>query len=484
MSENSVTGFVNAFRKLAVDTLSIREGSDPAATIEGIKKDMTFKGPGAWILIFSILIASIGLNANSTAVIIGAMLISPLMGPILAIGTAIGINDLEMMRRAIKNLMVAVVISLITSTIYFYLTPLNMEQSELLARTKPTILDVFVAILGGFSGIIAGSRREKSNVIPGVAIATALMPPLCTAGFGLANGMYHYFFGAFYLFFINSVFITLSTYIVVKFLRFPVKSFIDRRKYRKYQFFFSIFIAVVIMPSGVIFYQMIQETRFKIASEKFIKENTQFKGSELITQKIVYTDTLSTIDLYYMGALISKDMEFYLNDKVKSYGLTAKLDDYFPMTRKTKVRIHQQNAGSDFDEGDATKMMESYTKDIHIKLLKDIYTKNEKVIEDKDAKIKILEKEIFNMNKINADSIPIHQISKELKTLYPEVHSYGISKVMVQEWKGDALIVKEKPICFVKLPKRLPKKRTVYIDEFEKWIRVRLNNQKIDVKEI
>ncbi|ANQ51254.1 TIGR00341 family protein [Flammeovirga sp. MY04] len=484
MSENNLNGFVNAFRKLAVDTLSIREGSDPAATIEGIKKDMTFKGPGAWILIFSILIASIGLNANSTAVIIGAMLISPLMGPILAIGTAIGINDLEMMRRALKNLMIAVVISLITSTIYFYLTPLNVEQSELLARTKPTILDVFVAILGGFSGIIAGSRREKTNVIPGVAIATALMPPLCTAGFGLANGMYHYFFGAFYLFFINSVFITLSTYIVVKFLRFPVKSFIDRRKYRRYQFFFAVFIAVVIMPSAVIFYQMIQETRFKISSEKFIRENTEFKGSELITQKIIYTDSLSTIDLYYMGNPISEDMEIFLNDKIKSYGLTANIDDYFPMTRKTVVKIHQQNIGSDFDEGDASKMMEAYTKDLHIQLLKDIYTKNEKVIEDKDAKIKILEKEIFHLTQSKGDTLPIHQISKEVKTLYPEISSYGISKVQVQEWKADSLMMKEKPICFVKLPRRLPKKRSTYLNDFEKWIRVRLDNKDIDVKEI
>ncbi|NLR89931.1 TIGR00341 family protein [Flammeovirga agarivorans] len=483
MSENNVSGFMRSFRKLAVDTLSIREGSDPTATIEGIKKDMTFKGPGAWILIFSILIASIGLNANSTAVIIGAMLISPLMGPIIAVGTAIGINDLEMMRRAFKNLMIAVVISLITSTIYFSITPLNVEQSELLARTKPTILDVFVAILGGFSGIIAGSRREKSNVIPGVAIATALMPPLCTAGFGLANGMYNYFFGAFYLFFINSVFITLSTYIVVKYLRFPMKSFIDRRKYRRYQFFFGVFIAVVIMPSAVIFYQMIQETRFKIASERFITENTKFKGSELITQKVVYTDSISTIDLYYMGNRISDDMELFLNDKTRSYGLAAKDDDFFPLTKKTIIKIHQQE-GAEFGEGEATKMMEAYTKDLHIQLLKDVYTKNEELIEDKDAKIKLLEKKIYDMSKVKIDTFPVHQLSREIRLQFPDVEKYAVSKVQVQTWEGDSLMVNNLPVLLVDLGKKSHKKENEYIDQLQTWIRVRLNNKTIKVMKL
>ncbi|WP_346860462.1 DUF389 domain-containing protein [uncultured Draconibacterium sp.] len=210
-----------AIRRFLRSVLSINDGTDIPATIEGIKRDIGFRGPTAWILIFSIFIASIGLNINSTAVIIGAMLISPLMGPILGIGLSIGTNDFETLVRSLKNLGIAVSIALFTSTLYFIITPLTIEQSELLARTKPTILDVMVALFGGFAGILAGSRKEKTNVIPGVAIATALMPPLCTAGYGLATLKLSYFFGAFYLFFINSVFISLATFLVVRYLKFP-----------------------------------------------------------------------------------------------------------------------------------------------------------------------------------------------------------------------------------------------------------------------
>ena len=179
---------------------------DEMETIDYISKNVEFKGANLWILIFAILVASVGLNVNSTAVIIGAMLISPLMGPIMGVGLAAGINDFELLKKSLKNLGIAIAISIITSTIYFSFTPLNDAQSELLARTEPSIWDVLIALFGGLAGIVAGSRKEKSNAIPGVAIATALMPPLCTAGYGLATGNVYYFFGAFYLFFINSVF--------------------------------------------------------------------------------------------------------------------------------------------------------------------------------------------------------------------------------------------------------------------------------------
>ncbi|MCB0614144.1 MAG: DUF389 domain-containing protein, partial [Phaeodactylibacter sp.] len=177
-------------------------------TIEDIKKGVVFRGANLWILMFAIMVASVGLNVNSPAVIIGAMLISPLMGPIMGIGLGVGINDLELIVKAMRNLAIAVVISVLTSAAYFWISPLNDAQSELLARTSPTLWDVLIALFGGLAGIVAGSRKEKSNAIPGVAIATALMPPLCTAGFGLATAQWSYFFGAFYLFFINSVFIS------------------------------------------------------------------------------------------------------------------------------------------------------------------------------------------------------------------------------------------------------------------------------------
>ncbi|OQY04916.1 MAG: TIGR00341 family protein, partial [Bacteroidetes bacterium 4572_117] len=208
---SNIKSLIRITRKFLIEILSIKEGTDIQGTIESIKKDMVFRGITVWILIASIFIASIGLNVNSIPVVIGAMLISPLMGPILGIGLSVGTNDWDLLLRALKNFGIAIVISLITSIIYFLLTPLKEASPELIARTKPTILDVMIAIFGGMAGIVAGSRREKTNVIPGVAIATALMPPLCTAGYGIATGQFTVFFGAFYLFFINSVFIALST---------------------------------------------------------------------------------------------------------------------------------------------------------------------------------------------------------------------------------------------------------------------------------
>lgn len=200
-----VPGYLQRIWNDISNTLNIRKGADISGTIEGIKKDIDFRGPNVYILICSIIIASIGLNVNSAPAIIGAMLISPLMGPILGMGLSIGTYDWSTLKRSLHSLGIAIFVSLLTSFIYFQISPLQEIQQELLARTRPTILDVFIALFGGFAGIIAGSRKEKTNVIPGVAIATALMPPLCTAGFGLATGNYSFFLGALYLFFINSV---------------------------------------------------------------------------------------------------------------------------------------------------------------------------------------------------------------------------------------------------------------------------------------
>lgn len=480
MSESSTRNLIYAAKKLAVDTLNIREGTDPEATIEGIRKDISFKGHAAWILIFSILIASIGLNSNSTAIIIGAMLISPLMGPIIGIGTAIGIHDVDMMKRALKNLGIAVFISLATSTIYFAITPLNLEQAELLSRTKPTILDVFVAFFGGFSGIIAGSQKEKSNVIPGVAIATALMPPLCTAGYGLATGNYSYFFGAFYLFFINSVFISLSTYIVVKYLKFPVKTFIDRTRYRKYRSILVAFLIIVVSPSAIIFIKMIQEARFKIAVETFVKENTNFEGSELMTNKVTYSDSLSVIDLYYMGKKIDEAQIVFLNEMIPRYGLTAKEKELLPFTKRTEVRIHQ----GDGQQVDLDKKFEEYSNDLHVKLLKDIYTKNDEVIRDKDLKIKLLEKRIFNLTKVKNDTLPIHQISKEIHFQFPEIQKYSISNVTEQSFKGDSIMSIESPVLLLQLDSTIShgtKQSFEIAQRTQQWIRIRLANDKIKV---
>ena len=207
------------------DVFDIKEGADPNGTISSIRQNVKIKGSNVWILIAGAMLASIGLDTNSSAVIIGAMLISPLMNPILGIGLSVGINDKELLTSSLKNFVIAIIASLVTSYIYFSITPLGEPTPELQARIKPTILDVLVALFGGIAGIVATSRKEKSNAIPGVAIATALMPPICTAGFGLATNRLNFFLGAFYLFFLNAVFISLSTYLIVKYLKFPVKTF-------------------------------------------------------------------------------------------------------------------------------------------------------------------------------------------------------------------------------------------------------------------
>ena len=188
-----------------------QEKEDEQETIDSLKKGVEFRGTNLWVLIFAIFLASLGLNTNSTAVIIGAMLISPLMGPIMGFGLGLGIADFDLVKRSLRNYLTATLFSVVTATIYFLISPISEAQSELLARTSPTIYDVLIAFFGGLAGIVAGSTKSKGNVIPGVAIATALMPPLCTAGFGLATGNLSYFLGAFYLYFINTVFISLST---------------------------------------------------------------------------------------------------------------------------------------------------------------------------------------------------------------------------------------------------------------------------------
>ncbi|MBA3901048.1 MAG: DUF389 domain-containing protein, partial [Bacteroidetes bacterium] len=216
---------------------------------EAFAKNIEFRGPNLWILIFAILIASVGLNMNSNAVIIGAMLISPLMGPINGMGYSIATYNFPLFRRALKNFTFAVVASLIASTAYFALSPISTAQSELLARTSPTIYDVLIALFGGLAGIVAISSKEKGNVIPGVAIATALMPPLCTAGYGLATGNLYYFFGAFYLFTINTVFIALSSIAISQILKFPIRtiSAVDMKK--KVNSWISVVITLILIPS-------------------------------------------------------------------------------------------------------------------------------------------------------------------------------------------------------------------------------------------
>ncbi|MCH2215585.1 MAG: TIGR00341 family protein [Flavobacteriales bacterium] len=301
--------------------LSLREETDYQKTRAGIVKDVSFRGHTVYILICSIFIASIGLNLNSPAVIIGAMLIAPLMGPILGMGLALGTNDDELLAKGLKNFAVMVVISLLTSTVYFLITPLVEYQPELLARTKPTTLDIFVAIFGGVAGIVAGSRKEKSNVIPGVAIATALMPPLCTAGFGLATANWPFFFGAFYLFLLNSVFICISTLLGVRYLRFPLRKFVNQNRERKVRFYMAFVTTVVILPSLWIFWGVLRESWFKGHAEAFVAEVIKMDGTRIVNKKFVYNDSIPVIELFVFGNEIPEDTIAYWKAKLPIYGL-------------------------------------------------------------------------------------------------------------------------------------------------------------------
>ena len=293
--------------------------SDLHQTAEGIRSGAEFKGANLWVLIFAIFIASLGLNTNSTAVIIGAMLISPLMGPIIGMGLAAGISDFALMKKSLRNYAVATVISIITATLYFATSPLSEAQSELLARTSPTIYDVFIAIFGGAAGILALSTRGNTNVIPGVAIATALMPPLCTAGFGLASGNWLYFLGAFYLYFINTVFIAFATYVGVRMMKFPTKSFPDKSREKKVQRYLLTVIIVTMCPSIYMTYTIVRQTIFSANVNNFIQTEMSQMGATVISKETDYKS--QEISLTLIGRELSERQQDSLRGFLKRYHL-------------------------------------------------------------------------------------------------------------------------------------------------------------------
>lgn len=433
--------------------LSLKEGVDKENTINGIIRDVDFKGYNVYILICSIFIASIGLNVNSTAVVIGAMLISPLMGPILGIGLSVGISDFALFKRSAKSLGIATGVALATSTLYFLITPLKEEQSELLARTTPTLLDAFVAIFGGLAGIIAGSRKEKSNVVPGVAIATALMPPLCTAGYGLAIGNFSYFFGAFYLFLLNSIFISISTFVIVKYLGFPQKSFVDPVRKKTVQRYIYTAVILVLIPSGLIFWTVIQKSVFYTQANKFIIENIAFDEAEVINQKINYNDTLSTIELFVMGKTIPAEIEKNLNLRLRAYGL-----------EKTLLKIYQAKDNTSEIAGKLSQQVKSG-------ILEDLYKKNAELLEEKTNYIFQLEKQINHLKK---DTIPFLKLRKEIEIQYTDLTQFGFGfsyEVKRKNSKIDTI-----PTFLVKWQPNLSEEEMIVQEQkLSGWIEARLN---------
>lgn len=415
--KSSFSTFLSNFKKSFRSTLSIRQGTDYSGTINEVKSNIVFNGPNIWILICSIIIASIGLNLNSTAVIIGAMLISPLMGPIIGIGLSSGTNDIPLLRKSFKNFGIMVVVSLATSFAYFYFTPLGEAQSELLARTKPTLLDVMVAVFGGVAGIIAGSRSEKANVIPGVAIATALMPPLCAAGYGLAKFDIEFFSGAFYLFLLNSIFIALSTLLVVRYLKFPIASFVDPKKEKRAKRLITVATLIVIIPSGFIFWNIIQESIFKSKADAFVTQYMDFESTKVISKNIQYSDTLSVIEVFLIGEIITDNRIDELNSQMKNVGL-----------EKTKLRISQ---AKDESSSIAGKLSEK----VKAGIIEEIYVKNEKMLQSKDLQIDFLEQQLvqYKTNDIDHD-----QFKGELQAIYENIDQFSYAKMVTGNFNTKA----------------------------------------------
>ena len=293
---------------------------DEQTIVAQIAEGVSFKGANLWVLIFAIFIASLGLNVNSTAVIIGAMLISPLMGPIVGMGLAVGINDLELLKRAVKNFGVATLISVLTATAYFLTSPLSEAQSELLARTSPTLYDVLIAFCGGAAGIIALCTRGKGNVIPGVAIATALMPPLCTAGFGLATGHLLYFLGAFYLFFINTVFIALATYCGVRLMHFHKHEYQLTEKAINGRRILVSIVIITVLPAAYMTVHIVRQSIFDNNVRRFIKAELTQRGTQIITNT-VDKDSLK-LRVVAVGREISSATQAEAQRRMKEYGLS------------------------------------------------------------------------------------------------------------------------------------------------------------------
>lgn len=284
-----------------------------------IEQGIIFKGTNLWILVFAIIVASVGLNMNSTAVIIGAMLISPLMGPINGIGYSIATYDFRLLRKSVKNFIFAVVSSLAASTFYFALSPVSAAHSELLARTSPTIYDVLIALFGGLAGIVAISSKLKGNVIPGVAIATALMPPLCTAGYGLGTGQFNFFFGAFYLFTINTVFIALSSVLISQVLNFPIRTIVDESQKAKVNRWISVVITITLIPSIYFGYVLVQKEKFQQNAARFTDNVSIVEGNYLLKSTII--PEKRSISLVYGGNSLTEEHKQSIREKLNDFSL-------------------------------------------------------------------------------------------------------------------------------------------------------------------
>ena len=416
-------------------------------TVESIRHGVVFKGTNLWVLIFAIFIASLGLNVNSTAVIIGAMLISPLMGPIMGFGLSVGISDFELLKQSFRSYLLTTFISVVTSTLYFSLTPLNEVQSELLARTSPTIYDVLIALFGGLAGIIAVSTKEKGNVIPGAAIATALMPPLCTAGFGLATGNIFYFLGAFYLYFINSVFISLATFLGVRFMHFKRKDFVDKQREQMVRRYIVALVLVTMCPAFYLTYGIVKSTFYEASANSFIAKEFDFEHTQVISRKISYDE--KEIRVVLVGNELTQPELDKVHNSLKHYSL-----------EDTKLTIVQGMNSDNLDMG----MLKA-------QVMEDFYKNSEERLQEQQEEIQRLRKELKNYT-------TYHQLNKqivpELKVLYPQVESVSLSQMevlTVDSMQKDTLIM-----VLMGLKEEM---NAVQMQQMQEWLKTRTGAKKM-----
>lgn len=374
--------------------------ADPESIDASIRKGAVFGGANLWVLFFAILVASVGLNVNSTAVIIGAMLISPLMGPILGVGYGAGVGDTKLIRSSAHSLLLFVLISLVTATIYFFLSPLDRAQSELLARTSPTIWDVLIAFFGGSAGIVAITRKEISTVVPGVAIATALMPPLCTAGFGIAHGNPQYFFGAFYLFTINSVFIAFSTLLFAKILRLPPRGNSDDSTRKKTRFLVAVAVILTVAPSAYLTLHLLRNEVFQNTVTSVLDESAFASSLVILERKVSAAD--QRIELTIGGERPRRDVAAELGQLLTAAGI-----------KNADIRV--RFSGSDRVDVSALKQ----------ELQRDVYQNTIRQLNDQTARADQLSTQL---EQIQVDAAAQASLMQELFVLFPRVDSVTIAR--------------------------------------------------------
>ena len=420
--------------------------------IGSIIAGIRFRGMNLWVLIFAIFIASLGLNVNSTAVIIGAMLISPLMGPIIGIGLSIGITDFELLKRSAKNFGVATITSVTTATVYFLLTPLNEAQSELLARTSPNIYDVLIALFGGLAGIVAICARDKGNVLPGVAIATALMPPLCTAGYGLATAQWVYFFGAFYLYLINTVFIALATFIGVRMIGFTPRTYIDPHRGTLMKRYIYTIVLVTVIPSIILTFGIIKESIYESQAQTFINNEFVFDNTQVIQKDISYKT--KTIRVVMMGEeLPQKDIA----------SVESKLVNYKNL-KGTQLSVVQGINNNEID-----------ISSIKSVVMKDFYEKSEKTIAHQERTIDTLRNELKKQHEFLHLSV---ELRPEIATLFPYVTSISLNNT-IRSYIADSISPDTLCMATVSFDR---KPSASELEKLKEWLQKRTKAKQLELK--